>query len=297
MSADFGAWRATPRSSISWLHIVLFVTAVAAVALIATASQAAGVSRMVIFGDSLSDTGNMYRLTRHRSPARSRYYRGRYSNGRNWVDYVRSDTGMRIDNDAHGGALSGYGNLGGRRYPGLRTQIDRYLAKRPRGVNRRALYVLWAGANDLFAQVGRKSLVSIRRRAAENLTTAVSQLATHGARRIVVVTLPDMGRTPYARSSKRYSRGRLSKFSRRFNQGLRRMLAATGLSVTVVDVYPLLGRIQAAPAKFGLSDAVRSCLAVRCRKPNKFLFYDDRHPSSRGHRILADFLEASFAKQ
>ncbi len=106
-----------------------------------TTLHAVEYSRVVMFGDSLSDTGNMYRLSKRKIPSRSSYYKGRYSNGSVWLEYIRSKMGIRTQNLAHGGALSGYTNVSGS-YPGLRTQIDTYLAIASKAQPQNALHHL-----------------------------------------------------------------------------------------------------------------------------------------------------------
>lgn len=62
------------------------------------------VSRMVLFGDSLSCTGNLKKrlLVFPNSP----YWLGRFSNGPNWADYFAKSTGVSIQNHAYGGAAA-----------------------------------------------------------------------------------------------------------------------------------------------------------------------------------------------
>ncbi len=43
---------------------------------------------IVIFGDSTSDTGNVFELIDHTYPIPPDYWKGRYSNGPNWVDQL-----------------------------------------------------------------------------------------------------------------------------------------------------------------------------------------------------------------
>jgi GDSL-like Lipase/Acylhydrolase len=56
------------------------------------------VSRMVVFGDSLSDAGNLKRrlLIFPNQP----YWFGRFANGPNWTDYLAERTGLAIQNQA-----------------------------------------------------------------------------------------------------------------------------------------------------------------------------------------------------
>src|SRR4029453_12923135 len=51
-------------------------------------------SRIIVFGDSLSDTGNFYHLTGGFPPAP--YANGRFSNGPLWIEYLADDLGMKL---------------------------------------------------------------------------------------------------------------------------------------------------------------------------------------------------------
>src|SRR5262245_9922302 len=60
------------------------------------------ISRVVVFGDSLSDPGNLKQrlLVFPNAP----YWFGHFSNGPNWTDYLTERTGLSIYNQAFGGA-------------------------------------------------------------------------------------------------------------------------------------------------------------------------------------------------
>src|SRR5262252_2495961 len=111
-------------------------------------------SRIVVFGDSLPDTGNFYRLTGNQVPP-SPYFDGRFSNGQLWIEYLAEDLGMQLlpeDNYAVAGATTGHDNsnngLLGLQYPGLQDQIAEFMSSQ--GADPAALYVVWIGANDFF---------------------------------------------------------------------------------------------------------------------------------------------------
>ena len=114
-------------------------------------------SRIIIFGDSLSDTGDFFQRTGGLVPPPP-YADGRFSNGPLWIEYLANDMGMQIlppDNYAVGGATTGHFNsnngLFGLQYPGLQDEVLSFLATtQSSGADPDALYVIWAGANDFF---------------------------------------------------------------------------------------------------------------------------------------------------
>src|SRR5690242_18787365 len=80
----------------------------------AASNQASAFQQLVVFGDSLSDTGNTFAAAALPQPP---YYDGRWTNGPNWVDYFAPLAGFsaptaylryRGTNFAVGGATSEY---------------------------------------------------------------------------------------------------------------------------------------------------------------------------------------------
>src|SRR5262245_61575441 len=101
---------------------------------IAAHANSAPFSRIVVFGDSLSDTGNFFHLTGGLVPP-SPYANGRFSNGPLWVEYLADDLGMQLlpeDVYAVGGANTSHDNSNdgflGLEYPGLQDQIADFVA-------------------------------------------------------------------------------------------------------------------------------------------------------------------------
>jgi hypothetical protein len=58
---------------------------------------------IVIFGDSTSDTGNVFALTDKTYPIPPYYWKGRFCNGPNWVDQLEV---LGISNYAYGSATT-----------------------------------------------------------------------------------------------------------------------------------------------------------------------------------------------
>ena len=246
-------------------------------------------SRIVMIGDSMSDTGNLSRRSGGKIPASPPYFKGRFSNGKVWIEYLAGRLALPVTNRAYGSAQSGYGNLSGR-YPGMRTQVDSYLRSRSGRADPRALYIVWGGANDFFGMTTSQSAERTIAAGVLNIVTMVSQLAVAGARQIIVINLPDLGRIPYAGYASSPAPATLTRYSRQFNSRLARDLAATGLKHTLIDSFAILRSVQANPGRHGFTDARRACLAGKCTQPENFLFFDDRHVTTRGHQVLAQLI-------
>jgi phospholipase/lecithinase/hemolysin len=122
---------------------------------------------LVVFGDSYSDTGNIWNASNQTQPPSPPYYHGRYSNGRNYVDFVREALALPTNNFAWGGATSnndivmGYSTFLNATVPSFQDQVRAHLNQTTDGTtgcplddddddNQRALYVAVIGYNDYW---------------------------------------------------------------------------------------------------------------------------------------------------
>jgi phospholipase/lecithinase/hemolysin len=276
--------------------------------------------RFVVFGDSLSDPGNAFILTRDLEipPFASLipsapYARGafHFSNGPTWVEQlslVNHALPSAGPGFLHPQAFSNYAVGGARaRLPGpvdLSAQVrlfeDEFRGHAPAG----ALYVMWTGGNDVrdaleaLAQdpTGVTS-VFILQQAVFSIRDNFLTLYGSGARKFLVPNAPDIGLAPAVRLLGPAAQGAASFLSSQFNGGLELMLqgleAGLGVEIVRLDVFGILHEIAADPAKFELTDVTGPCIRLNvtahafCDRPGKFLFWDGIHPTVAGHRILA----------
>ena len=184
------------------------------------------VTRVVIFGDSLTDTGRLKERLRI-FPAKP-YWIGRFSNGPAWPEYLAMGTALGVQNHSYGGAsaaeheaLPGANVYARSRERGqffvsgtIELQIDDYLERTlSAGRIERAdttAFLIWAGANDYISKEPVTGLITTFLNSPEGeagykavVERAITQTAKHvhtlydaGARRFVMVNLPDLGRTP-----------------------------------------------------------------------------------------------------
>jgi phospholipase/lecithinase/hemolysin len=261
-------------------------------------------------------------------PPQPFYFEGRFTNNLNWVDYFSQGLGLNpvsfntlspgssIPRDglnfAAGGATTGSQNEGNPPYsfPGLEQQIDAFDGLLGgRSADPDALYVVWAGANDYFGRFASDPLQPIN-----NLSNAIADLANAGARDLVVFNLPDLGKTPLASSRGPVISQQLSALSEAHNALLAQNL--NGLSqafpqtnITSFDVNALYRNVETNPAAFGFKNITDnctgielpnvseasipgflSCSAALTNDPKAFLFYDNQHPTSAAHQIIANAL-------
>jgi thermolabile hemolysin len=287
-------------SSLRSLVVIAFAAAL--LASIASA-DAAPYSKLVIFGDSLSDVGNVASSSFGIYPGKY-YSNNRFSNGPVWVETLAASLGLPAvtrstaggDNFAYGGAqTTGTGGIEGVAIRDIDEQVTQYLNQRT--VDPTALYVVFAGANDF---IGGKTNVAPP---AAQLTADISRLIAAGARNFLVPNLPLLGGTPRfngnATTAATYN-ARTAQFNATMDASLLDLSDdAAGLTFFRLDVAGLFTEAIATPAKFGLvnvTDAAAPGLspghssyntALIAANATQYLFWDDLHPTTAVHSILA----------
>ncbi|MDR3503380.1 MAG: SGNH/GDSL hydrolase family protein [Legionella sp.] len=88
--------------------------------------------------------------------------------------------------------------------PSLHQQIQQYLSTAPKKLDPKAVYFVWSGANDLLAALDSMplptpiQLLHVADITSTQVVQEVATLAARGAKRIVVMSLPNVGSTPFA---------------------------------------------------------------------------------------------------
>ena len=273
-------------SSVQFCVLVLLVLSTAVPA------AAGHFARLVVFGDSLSDTGAVFAVTQGAVPPSPPYYAGRFSNGPVWPEYLGAALSLPVENFAYGGAQTDHANLFdglfGIDYPGLSDEIALFRG-RSAAVDPDAIYVVWAGANDFRAALSRGQTPDMGAMVT-NILSAIDALYLAGARYVVVPNLPDLGLTPEGRAS---GTGPLITFlSATFNQHLEDALEARAPRAIRLDVFRLMTQVVNDPSEYGFTNVTTPCLtpAGVCGDPDRYLFWDHVHPTTHGHAVLADKL-------
>src|SRR5262245_41839418 len=109
---------------------------------------------VIIFGDSLSDNGNLYNILKV-IPASPPYYEGRFSNGPTWAElvgnYYYKKNYATVENFAYGGATAVLHRPLKDHYAApvtLEAELNEYLIKSPHKNKEPSLFILWIGGND-----------------------------------------------------------------------------------------------------------------------------------------------------
>ncbi len=291
-------------------------------ALTTIAAHAEDYTKIVVFGDSLSDAGNVAHLTRAKYGVRipgpiADYTDGRFTDGYDtvpaaqkyfgvWVQQLAASLPSRpkIKNSLDGGTdyaygfattgkgttafTFGQGNALSVQVNNIGQQITDYLATHPK-INDDTLFIVWGGAIDLLYATSTNDVIN----AAIQQTLNIQRLIDAGATQFIIPNLPPLGLVPRLNGSPITSIP-ATQASVVFNSFL-----ATGLSVLrdfyphrhlklfELNVFALFNYIVAKPSDYSLVNVTGSSLGMYMVDPDQYLFWDDLHPTTRGHRILA----------
>ncbi len=252
-------------------------------------ASASSFSSVVVYGDSLSDNGNLYSLIGY--PPSPPYYMGRFSNGPVIAEQLAADLGAPLYDFAVGGATSGVGNyidggtqtaLGSLGLPGMALEVaspgSAAILSSP--LTSTGLFVVWGGAND-FLTGGSPTV------AAADIDAIVTKLESDGVKNILVPGMPDLGLTPDF-----FGDPVATAYSQVFNATLQATLPA---GATYVDTFNLLHQLESDPSAYGLTNVTDPCFngVTVCSNPSQYLFWDGFHPTTAADAIVAkDFLAA-----
>jgi outer membrane lipase/esterase len=289
-----------------------------AISLVAAQTISDPPQQMLIFGDSLSDAGNLYRLTLRQIPPSPPYANGRFSNGPLWVETVGQQfnltptlyTGLPLTsttwpasgvNFAVGGASSGtVVQPNGVVFPGFPQQINLFLNRYPgQPINPKALFSVWVGANDYLGATPQPASATYQKvgQTLNNISVGLETLIQAGATQMLVFDVPDLGKTPSGRASGNSTY--LTRLTGLHNVGLRYRLSLLrqkypNVKFQYIDIYTLANYVIRNPSAYGLTNVTDSCLnlttLVPCPNPDEYLYWDDVHPTRRGHEIIAQYV-------
>jgi phospholipase/lecithinase/hemolysin len=252
--------------------------------------------QIVAFGDSLSDTGNLYAASGFTQPP-APYYNGHFSNGPIWVESLAGKLGVPNptpsalggSNYAWASAESGAGVSASYGVPNLLTQVGAFSLKNK--LTSKSLVTVWAGGNDFLNGQTNPNLP------ADNIAAAITALAAVGGKNFVVPNLPMLDQVPFALSMPPAQKAGLHSLTGAFNSRLKsdltQLQSTLGVTIYQIDTASLFNNIQSNPAHFGFTNVTNSALGDGVYSGNGYLFWDSIHPTSAGHSLIAD---AAFAQ-
>ena len=237
---------------IARLRFLLFAALINCGPMMADCATAGPFFNLVVFGDSLSDVGNVQQSPLVNIPG-PYYWHGRFSNGPVYAETLTTGLGLPALNrsTASGGTDYAYGGAKttGTGFPDyfvvqdIDDQVNDYVSHRNAAAN--TLYVVFAGANDLIDGQTNMSVP------VGSLQTSMEKLYTDGARQFLVINLPPLGYTPRYNGSQSTITTYNSR-SQQYNAALATMLGGLKsnhptIAMNQLDVYSLVSDARANP--------------------------------------------------
>jgi len=256
-------------------------------------------SDLVMFGDSLSDAGNSYRDWG--TPDSPPYFGGRFTNGKVWLDRVHEWMGVSTtigqesdpgNNRAYGGATSENGyylwvvtNVG--------RQVDDYTETY--SFDSDEAVGIWAGGNDIRNGVGHGQEI------VDNIEEHAIQVIGNGAETLLLFEIPPIERIPEFRDDSDEDKAEMAEHIDEFNAGIvtlaSDLVSEYGVTVHLIPAWEAFEKIYWNPSAFGFDNITHSACehsGLTCDSndpidpvPNRFIFFDDKHPTMAVHRYIS----------
>jgi phospholipase/lecithinase/hemolysin len=248
------------------------------------------ISQVIAFGDSNVDNGNLRALFGPGvNPPPN--FGGRNNNGPVVVEYIASRLGVALQDYAYSGATTGAPGLNAA-IPNTLTQVQTYFTTLGAAqADPNALYVYWAGSNDIFlATTPPAALDGKVAGAMSNIDTALRQLAARGAQNIVVAT-----RTPRVSltSVDNLNGIALNTALRGLVQTVDQQLAA---NIQIYDAYSSVEDMVLNPVTYGFLQTSALCFtnngvgdncANNLGVATGYVNWDAAHKTTRVHQLMA----------
>lgn len=281
----------------------------------AGAAQAQQFSGFVVFGDSLSDSGNIA-IAQGLPPGNS------FTTNPDPVaaEIIAAAFGLPGGPSLAGGLNFAWGgscvNATGpclNPVPNIPTQVTQYLAGNGGVADPNALFSIWGGANDIFASLGNPATAQANTVAAATAyVQQIARLQAAGARFIVVYNLPNLGATPQFGANPTVAAS-VSQITVVYNTAFSTGLASLNDGIISINTFGLIAEITANPGLYGFTNITgQACgvgsSSVACGPAGSglpftyapgtnetWLFADGVHPSGAAHAILANVVLSTIA--
>lgn len=320
------------RFAPSLAQVLLSATLAGAVGVPVSASAEPAQPRFVVFGGSLSDSGNLFALQKQNNvpPAydldataydvpNSAYAKGGHhlSNGPTWAEQYAKARGWAADaGPAFGSADPRAGNFavaGARARSNspawnvpLATQVGAYLQRSGGHAAAGALHVIDFGGNDirdaLTVALTGGDPTPVLGEALESIALQLSTLYAAGARQFLVLNVPNLAFLPSIAVYGPAASAAAGQLTGGFNQQLEGVLAQLdalpGIDIQRFSLFDATTEVHDQGGAYGLMNVADPCITPEvppftCQNPDAYFFWDGIHPTRAVHAILARKVAAS----
>lgn len=253
-------------------HIKSLISAIIC-SVAAQAALATNIDRIVAFGDSLSDNGNIYSMTQKASkaipmipiiPKNPPYYDGRFSNGPVWLEDLAVAMDVPLTDHAYGGSWAEPLLDSGLVFPfSLGMQVNMYMVENVLDYHQADhLFVIWTGANDYIDK--RDDLEYATDNTIANIKKQIDWLIYYGGTHFFIPNLPDISVSPEVVKQGPEAVRTASEVVDMHNRKLDAMLLQEkqenpDVDFITVDITARMDEIIANPDKYNLKNIKDAC--------------------------------------
>jgi len=274
-------------------------------------------SQVFVFGDSLSDTGNLASVIGDLPPP---YFMNRASNGPVAVETLATRLGHTVQASLHllgpekgsNYAVAGASAFGLEPID-LTTQVISFQANHVVAPSD-ALYVIFIGGNDIRDARDKRSLFIARsmvKAAAVKVRKAIENLSRAGARSFLLVNSANIGLIPETRLLAAAGNSRLiersSQLSQLYQDELRKAVwylkYTSKAKITEFNLFDFFNELVENADQYDFSNTTDACFNSTdstyhpdCNlgeNVNQFIFFDEVHPTARVHALVGEALYAA----
>ena len=279
--------------------------------------------RIYVFGDSLSDNGNLATIT---GPLpEPPYFQNRITNGLTAVDVLAGKLGLPLEASLHligpavganyavaGASAETHGSID------LTSQVALFLANHGGVAPDDALYVMFLGGNDIRHARDSGDATQAAQIVADAtgvINTQMQVLAMAGARNWLVVNAPDIGAIPEtgliaATIGDISLPAKVSALSQQFNVALHAQIEQLedelDIEVEDFDLFAEFNQIINTSVSLGFTNNSDACFSSLLGQFNpgcnfglsfgEYVFFDEIHPTAGVHAMIGERMFAEIAE-
>jgi phospholipase/lecithinase/hemolysin len=273
------------------------------------------ITKLLVFGDSLSDPGNLNKLTQGAALPPRVFYKSRFANGPIWTDYASQSLNWSLDNFAVGLAeTKSGGSLGEADIPSLLQQISGSKSELKKMDFASTLVVIWVGpqnyirhavkAQDANQNPVTEALEKQVKQAVADIQDGIEDLKDIGFRQFVIGTMPELGglnRNP--KDPPKASDATLYAVTAAHNTALRAMIKELPkempeVNVSIFQAHEINQKTNENPKAYGFQRLDAPCyvgnllgrfdgVKAFCTDPSGYKYWEYVHPGSKMHCIYA----------
>ena len=281
-------------------------------------------SQVYVFGDSLSDTGNLASVTGpFPSPP---FYQNRVSNGAVAVEVLAEKLGTTAQASLHliSAEVGSNYAVAGAKADGidvidLPAQLSIFLANHAYSAPADALYVIFIGGNDIRSArsiLDKSTARAVLDTSVQQIQTTLNTLLISGAKSFLIINAPDIGALPETQLLSAMLNDpdmpdRATKLSKYFRNILDDAVESfeenRSIKVFDFDLYKSFNKIIKKSARYGFTNNNEACFStatlsfnVGCNYGanfNQYVFFDEIHPTAKVHSMIGKAFYSTLEKE